>query len=68
MDVTRKYHPEWGKPDPKGLAQYGLNYEWVLAIKCSITMPQSTDPKKAKKQERPKEGGVLECPSEGEAK
>jgi hypothetical protein len=31
-------------------------------------MPQSTDPKKAKKQERPKEGGVLECPSEGEAK
>ena len=33
MDGTRKYHPEWGNPDPKGRACYVVTSKWILAKK-----------------------------------
>ena len=32
-----------------------LTYKWTLAIKCRITMLQSTDPKKLDNKEVPRE-------------
>jgi hypothetical protein len=48
VNRTRKYHPEYGKPDPKKHAWYVHLYKWILIIKYGITMLQSTDPKEAK--------------------
>ena len=33
MDVSRKYHPEWGNSDPQGYAWYVLTNKWILAKK-----------------------------------
>jgi hypothetical protein len=37
MDGTRKYHPEWGNPDPKG-------YAWCILIKYRIPCYTTQDP------------------------
>ena len=36
MDVTRKYHPEWGKPIPREHIRYVLTDKWKLAQKLRI--------------------------------
>lgn len=46
---------KWSNPDPKRHAMYILTYEWISAIKSSITTPQSTDPKKPNNEEDPRE-------------
>jgi DNA-binding beta-propeller fold protein YncE len=33
MNVTRKYHPDWGSSDPKGNAWYVLTNKRILAEK-----------------------------------
>jgi hypothetical protein len=56
MDGARKYHPEWGNPDPKGHAWYVLTNKWILTKKYRIPRIQPTELKKVNK---------LNCPSEG---
>jgi hypothetical protein len=51
MDGTRKYHPEYNDPDPKGHAWYMLTYKCILAIKFRIPTLQSTDLKKLNNKE-----------------
>jgi hypothetical protein len=36
MDVTRKYHAEWGNPITKEHTWYALNDKWILAQKLGI--------------------------------
>jgi hypothetical protein len=53
MDGTRKYHPQWSNPDPKGHAWYA---DLVLSQKLRIPMIHPTDPNKLnKKKEDPNE-------------
>jgi hypothetical protein len=54
MEIKKKYHPEWSKPNIKGHAWYVLIYTWVLAIKSRITMLQSPDPRKLNSKECPR--------------
>ena len=54
-DGTKKHHPEWGNSDPKGHAWHVLSYKWILAIKYSILMLHSPDPKKLNNKEGPRE-------------
>jgi hypothetical protein len=55
MDGTRKYHPEWGNPDPKGNAWCVLTNKWILAKKYRISKIQPRDCKKFSKQKGPSE-------------
>jgi hypothetical protein len=58
MVGTRKYHPECGNPDTKGLAWYVLTCKWILATKYRIPKVHSTDLKKLRMLESHLEGGV----------
>lgn len=55
MDRTRKCHPEWGIPDPKGHAWCVLIHKWIRAVKYRKPMLYSTDPKKPNKMKGPSE-------------
>jgi hypothetical protein len=43
-DGTRKYHPEWSNPDPKGHAWYELVDKWILAKKIQNTQDTAHRP------------------------
>jgi hypothetical protein len=51
MDRTRKYHLEWGNPNPKGHAWYVLTDEWILAQKLRIPMIKLKNHMKFNKKE-----------------
>jgi hypothetical protein len=36
MNRTRKYHPEWGNPDPKRYTWHVIMNKWILAKKYRI--------------------------------
>ena len=48
MDGTRKYHPQWGNPNPDKHTCYVVTYKWKLALKHRITTLQFTDYQKTK--------------------
>ena len=56
---SRKYHPEWGSPDPKGHAWYVLTYRWILTIKYKITTLESANPKNPNNKEGPRADGWI---------
>jgi hypothetical protein len=45
MDGTLYYHPELSNPDPQRTFMVCTHYKCILAIKYSIPMLYSTDPK-----------------------
>jgi hypothetical protein len=53
MDGTRKYHPEWGNPDPKVHTWYILTYKWLLVIMYRIPTTHSTGGNKLNKKDSP---------------
>ena len=51
MDLTRKYHPEWGNPITKEHTWYPLTDKWILAQKFGVPKIQFAKHMKLKKKE-----------------
>jgi hypothetical protein len=52
MDVSGRYHPEWGNPITREVTWYALTHKWILAQKLRIPKIQSAKHKKIKKEDQ----------------